>query len=48
MALAAVLVAILFLYLFMKAYKSETGGGPPMVMVSHQLSLVASTSFSGF
>ncbi len=46
MALVAVLVAILFLYLYMRIYSQA--GAPPVAMVSHSLSLVASASFPGF
>ena len=46
MALVAVLVAILFLYLFMKTY-AQAGAPPPVAMVSHQLSLLASATFPG-
>ena len=47
LALLAVLVAILFLYLYMKSYEFKTDGGPPVAMVSHQISLIASSLFSG-
>ncbi len=46
MALVAILVGILFLYLFMKMYAQA--GPPPMAMASHPLSLLASASFSVF
>jgi hypothetical protein len=42
LALVAILVAILFLYLYMKAYEFKTTGAPPVTMVSHQVSLIAS------
>jgi hypothetical protein len=47
LALLAVLVAILFLYLYMKSYEFKTAGGPSVTMVSRQISLVASSLFSG-
>jgi hypothetical protein len=49
MALVALLVGILFLYLYMKIYTGA--GAPPMAMASHHLlfhSFVASASFSVF
>jgi hypothetical protein len=46
LALVAVLVGILFLYLFMKTYDFQTKA--PVAMVSNQLSLAASTLLSGF
>jgi hypothetical protein len=47
LALLAVLVAILFLYLFMKTYRFEASGAPSAAMVTHNLSLVASAWFPG-
>jgi hypothetical protein len=47
LALVAVLAAILFLYLYMKSYKFETGGASAAIS-SHPTSLVASSLFSGF
>jgi hypothetical protein len=47
LALLAVLVAILFLYLFMKTYDFKMGGAPPVAMASHQFSFAVSTLFSG-
>jgi hypothetical protein len=46
MALVAVLVAILFLYLCMKPY-AQAGAPPPVVMDSHRLSVLALASFFG-
>lgn len=42
LALIAVLVAIVFLSLYMKAYDFKTSGAPAVAMVSHQVSLIAS------
>jgi hypothetical protein len=48
LALVAVLVAILFLYLFMKTYNSDAKTAPPVAMISQQTSLVASFVSPGF
>jgi hypothetical protein len=48
LALLAVLVGILFIYLYMKAYEFKTDGGPSVSMLSRQISLLASSLFSGF
>lgn len=42
LALIAIVVAIVFLSLYMKAYNFEIKGAPPVTMVSHQVSLIAS------
>jgi hypothetical protein len=48
MALVAVLLAILFLYLIMQTYEFKMSGGPSAAMVGKQFSLMASALFSGF
>jgi hypothetical protein len=47
LALLAVLLGILYLYLFMKSYDFKTSGGPSLVMATHRVAPAAFASFSG-
>jgi hypothetical protein len=47
LALVAVFVGILFLYLFMKSYDFKASGGPSVAMLTDHVSLVASAWIAG-